>query len=62
MMTGTDPQLALDLAKQRGAELRAEAERYRLARRARARTVRGRPAVDRTGAKSPAGVLSWRRG
>jgi hypothetical protein len=62
MMNGADPKLALDLAKQRGAELRAEAERYRLARRARAHGVRGRPAVDRARAKSPAGVLSWRRG
>ena len=65
MMNGTDPRLALDLAKQRGAELRAEAARYRLAhrvRRARAHAVRGRPAAVQAGGKSPAAVLSWRRG
>jgi hypothetical protein len=61
MMNGTDPRLALDLAKQRGAELRAEAERYRLARRARAHTVRGGPAAERHPLPS-ARVLSWRRG
>jgi hypothetical protein len=35
MIIGTDSQLALELARQRGAELRAAAERDRLGRRAR---------------------------
>jgi hypothetical protein len=62
MMRGTDPQLALDLAKLRGAELRADAERYRLARRARAHGVRGAPTAQRHAPQPPARVLSWRRG
>ena len=43
MMIGTDPRLALDLANQRSVELRAEAERYRRARRSRGYRSRGRP-------------------
>jgi hypothetical protein len=42
MINGNDPQLVLDLVNLRGAELRAEAERYRLARRACGRTARQR--------------------
>jgi hypothetical protein len=62
MMNGTDPRLVLDLAKQRSAELRAEAERYRLARWARKHAVRDGPTAKRRALPSPAWVLSWRRG
>jgi hypothetical protein len=71
MMNGTDPQLALDLAKQRGAELRAAAERHRLARRAQARAHEARahaararpdPLCEQRAPQPPARVLSWRRG
>jgi hypothetical protein len=40
MTNGFHPELTLDLARWRGAELRAEAQRYRLARQARACAAR----------------------
>jgi hypothetical protein len=43
MIIGTDAHLALELTKQRGAEMRAEAERHRLIRWLRVRGARGRP-------------------
>jgi hypothetical protein len=49
MMNGTDPQVMLNLAKMRGAELRAEAERFRLARLARAHAWRARRRPEEAG-------------
>jgi hypothetical protein len=44
MIMGTDERLALELINQRGAELRADVERFRLARLARRRTTCAEPA------------------
>ena len=61
MIMGTDVRLALELTDQRGAELRAEVERFRLARLARRRSpcaepagVRGQPQVAARPRRVPA--------